>query len=75
MTNWLITKNNTKVKIADIPSLEIEQLRENIIKEDKRPIGFFGQDYGELGTKLFVVLADDEKGELFIGARQGEPAH
>ncbi len=68
MTNWLITKNNIKVKIADIPSFEIEQLRENIIKEDKRPVGFFGQDYGELGTKLFVILADDEKGELLISS-------
>jgi len=68
MINWLITKNNTKVKISDIPSFEIEQLRENILTEAKRPVAFFGQDYAEQGTKLFVVLADDEKGELLISS-------
>ena len=68
MTNWLITKNNTKVKITDIPSFEIEQLRENIIQEAKRPVAFFGQDCAEQGTKLYVVLADDEKGELLISS-------
>lgn len=68
MINWLITKNNTKVKISDIPSFEIEQLRANILAEAKRPVAFFGQDYAEQGTKLFVVLADDEKGELLISS-------
>ncbi len=68
MTNWLITKNNTKVNLLDIPTLKIEELRKNIIEENKRPIAFFGKDWGFGNTKLFVILADDENGNLLISS-------
>ena len=68
MTNWLITKNNSKVNLLDIPTLEMSQLRSEIISQEKRPIGFFGKDWGFGTTRLFVILADDDNGELLISS-------
>lgn len=68
MTNWLITKNNSKVNLLDIPTLEISQLRSEIISQEKRPVGFFGKDWGFGTTRLFVILADDDNGELLISS-------
>lgn len=61
-------KNNTRVNISDIPILGIEKLREEIIALNKRPVAFFGKDWGFGSTRLFVILADDEKGELNISS-------
>ncbi len=66
MTNWIKTKNNTKVSLAEIPVLKIEELRVCIIELNKRPVAFFGKDWGFGLTRLFVVLADDENGNLYI---------
>lgn len=68
MTNWLIAKNNSKVNLLDIPTLNIGDLRQNIIDEHKRPIAFFGKDWGNGSTKLFVILADDLNGDLLISS-------
>ncbi len=51
-------KNNSKVNLSDIPVLKIGELRDEIIKENKRPIGFFGKDWGEGRVRLFVILED-----------------
>lgn len=51
-------KNNSKINLSDIPILKIGELREEIIKENKRPVAFFGKDWGNGRTRLFVVLAD-----------------
>ena len=64
MNNWLITKSR-KVNINDIPVLSLTELRSSIISAKKRPIAFFGQIINE-GTKLFVILADDNNGEFYI---------
>lgn len=66
--NWIRTKNNTKVNLNEIPEFKIGQLRENIIQEKKRPVAFFNKDWGNGKTKLFVVLADDEAGELLVSS-------
>lgn len=66
--NWIKTKNNTKVNLNDIPNLDINTLREEIINLNLRPVGFFGSDWGADATKLFAVLADDEKGDLYISS-------
>ena len=66
--NWIKTKNNTKVNLNDIPNLDINTLREEIINLNLRPVGFFGSDWGAGATKLFAVLADDEKGDLYISS-------
>lgn len=68
MVNRIITKNNTKLQISEIPILPINELRELIIEENKRPISFFGKDWGEGRTRLFVVLADDVNGEFVISS-------
>lgn len=68
MTNWIKTKNNTKVNLSNIPTLAMEDLREEIITLGKRPVGFFGKDWGFGCTKLFVILADDENGDLYISS-------
>jgi len=68
MTNWIQTKNNTKININEIPTLKINDLRAEIIEANKRPMAFFGKDWGEGRTRLFVVLADDENGKLLISS-------
>lgn len=67
MTKWLIIKNNTKIHIDDIPLLTPDELREELIVQNKRPIGFFGQKDNE-SIKLFVLLGNDEKGEIFVSS-------
>ena len=66
--NWIKTKNNTKVNLNEIPTLKIDELREEIISLNKRPIGFFGKDWGYGTTRLFVVLADDENSDLYVSS-------
>ena len=66
MENWIKTKNNTKLNLSDIPVLKIEDLRTSIIELNKRPVGFFGKDWGFGLTRLFVVLADDENADLYV---------
>ena len=68
MTNWLMTTNNSKVNLSDIPTLKINDLRSEIIALNKRPVGFFGKDWGYGQTKLFVILADDENAKLYISS-------
>lgn len=66
--NWIITKNNSKLNLNDIPCLTIGELRLAIINTPKRPIAFFGKYWGEGKTRLFVVLADDQNGELYVSS-------
>ena len=65
--NWIKTKNNSKINLSDIPTLNINDLREEIKNLNFRPIGFFGQNILG-GVKLFVVLADDINGEIYISS-------
>lgn len=65
--NWLIAENKQRINIFDIPVLKIDDLRLEIIKAEKRVIGFFGkQEYDNV--RLFVVLADDTNGKLLISS-------
>ncbi len=66
--NWLKTTNNTKINLKDIPEMCMSDLRAQIIELNKRPVGFFGKDWGEGRVKLFVVLADDKAGELYVAS-------
>lgn len=66
--NWIKTKNNTKLNLADIPCLEIQELRKEIIEQQKRPVAFFGKDWGNERVRLFVVLADDKQNELLVSS-------
>lgn len=68
MINWIKTKNNTKLNLSEIPVLKIEELRCAIIGKNMRPIAFFGKDWGFGMTRLFVVLADDDNGDLYVSS-------
>ena len=65
--NWLVTKNKKRINVFDIPVLSINDLRLEIIKMNKRPIAFFGKKEAE-NVKLFVILADDIEGKLYISS-------
>ena len=67
-TNWIKTKNNNRIDLVDIPTVSIDILRNDIIQMSKRPIGFFGKDWGNGSTRLFIILADDANGDLFISS-------
>ncbi len=62
-----IIKNNKRINLLDIPTVEIEKLRAYLSATNLRPIAFFGSDWGS-ATKLFVALADDEKGEVILSS-------
>lgn len=65
--NWLITENKKRVNINEIPVLNINDLRLEIIKLSKRVIGFFGKKEDER-VRLFVILADDNEGKLYVSS-------
>jgi len=68
MAKWVKTKNNTRIKLGEIPILSIEELREEIINLNKRPVAFFGKDWGFGSVRLFVILGDDENSELCVSS-------
>lgn len=59
-------QNNSKINLSDIPMLKIRELREKIVSENKRPIAFFGKDWGEGRVRLFIVLSGN--GELLVSS-------
>lgn len=68
MTNWVKTKNNTKINLADIPVLDIDSLKAEVKALNKRPVAFFGKDWGNGNVRLFVILADDVLGDLYVSS-------
>ncbi len=68
MVNWIKVKNNTQIDLGKIPILAMNNLREEIKTLAKRPIGFFGKDWGFGCTRLFVILADDENHEMYLSS-------
>lgn len=69
--NWLITENKKRININEIPVLNINDLRQEIINLSKRVVGFFGKKEDEK-VRLFVVLADDEEGKLYVSSAMFE---
>ncbi|MBR2068372.1 MAG: hypothetical protein IJ877_01290 [Candidatus Gastranaerophilales bacterium] len=65
--NWIITENNKKIDALSIPTITIEELREDLKALKLRPIGFFGKQEFE-NVRLYVVLADDKKGKIHISS-------
>jgi len=65
--NWLKTENTALIKLKNIPCLACTDFRTAIIEQYKRKrrvAGFFGVPE----KKVYAVLADDTKGELFIAS-------
>lgn len=65
--NWLITENNKRVNLNEIPTLNMNDLRLEIVKLNKRVIAFFGRKEYD-NVRLYVILADDEDGKLYISS-------
>lgn len=65
--NWITLKNNTKIDALSIPSITIDDLREDIKNMKFRPIGFFGKQEFE-NIRLYVTLADDKEGMIYLSS-------
>ena len=63
--NYLSIKNNQRINLLEIPTLNFDVLRAQLCATNLRPIAFFGSDWGE-NIKLYTALADDEKGEILV---------
>ncbi len=63
--NWIITENNKKINALDIPTASIEEIKSDIEKMKMRVIGFFGKKEFD-NVRLYVILADDKIGKLYI---------
>jgi Ni,Fe-hydrogenase III component G len=67
---WIITKNNKPILLKDIPEIDIDDLRSQIIrrcKEGKRVVSFFG-DTRDKAVTVYTVLADDENSNLLVSS-------
>lgn len=65
--NYYVMKNNQRINLLDIPTVDFESLRAQLAATSLRPLAFFGCDWGE-NIKLFTALADDEKGEILVSS-------
>ena len=63
--NWLITENNKKINALDIPINSIEEIKKDFGELKHRLIGFFGKKEYE-NVRLYVVLADDKVGKIYV---------
>ena len=63
--NWVITENNKKINALDIPTVSIEEIKSDIEKMKMRVVGFFGKQEFE-NVRLYVVMADDKIGKLYV---------
>ena len=63
--NYYVAKNNERINLLDIPTLELETFRGQLAATSLRPLSYFGADWGN-DVKVYALLADDEKGEILI---------
>lgn len=63
--NYYVAKNNQRINLLDIPTLDIELFRAQLALTNLRPLAYFGADWGN-DIKIFCALADDEKGEILV---------
>ena len=71
--NWVITENNKRINTFNIPTISIEEIRNDFGKLNMRLIGFFGKQEYE-NVRLFVILADDKIGKLYVTSTLFEKA-
>lgn len=63
--NWIITENNKKICTTDIPTVSIDEIKTDFENMKMRLVGFFGKQEFE-NVRLYVVLADDKVGKLYV---------
>ncbi len=63
--NWIITENNKKINALDIPTVTLDEIKSDVRKMKMRLVGFFGkQEFANV--RLYVVMADDKIGKLYV---------
>ena len=75
--NWITTKNNSKINTQDIPTLSVEEMRNELKTKNLRVVGFFGKQEFE-NVRLYIILADDKAGDLHISSllfKEGEKSY
>ena len=63
--NWIITENNKKINAFDIPTISIDEIKADVEKMKMRVVGFFGKQEFD-NVRLYVVMADDKVGKLYV---------
>ena len=63
--NWIIFENNKKIKVNDVPTISLEEIKKDFGEFNHRLIGFFGKQEFE-NVRLYVVLSDDKVGKLYV---------
>ena len=63
--NWIITENNKKINALEIPTISIDEIKVDFENLKMRLIGFFGKKEFE-NVRLYVILADDKNGKLYV---------
>lgn len=63
--NWIITENNKRINALDIPTISIDEIKSDVEQMKTRLVGFFGkQEFNNV--RLYVVMADDKVGKLYV---------
>ena len=65
--NWITTENNKKIDALLIPTITIEELKQDLKILKHRPIAFFGKQEFE-NVRLYIVLADDKNAQLYVSS-------
>ena len=63
--NWIIFENNKRIDANEIPIISIEEIKKDFSEFNMRLVGFFGKQEFEK-VRLYVVLADDNIGKLYV---------
>ncbi len=63
--NWVITENNKKINTLDIPTISVEEIKSDVKNMKMRVVGFLGKKEFD-NIRLYVVMADDKVGKLYV---------
>ena len=63
--NWITTKNNLRINALDIPTISLEQLKEELRLRKFRVLGFFGkQEFANV--RLYVIISTRGTDDIFV---------
>ena len=63
--NYYTMKNNERINLLDIPTIDFNALTAQLAASNLRPVSFFGSDWGE-NIKLYVIISDDENNLVLV---------
>ena len=65
--NWITLENNAKIDTLSIPTITINELKDDIKNMKFRLIGFFGKKEFD-NIRLYITLADDKEGKIYVSS-------